>query len=68
MGNKLRKSKSNDKNYGDYILINDNLKYIVENIVPVSFVYNAKKTPTSDHLPVMSILRLKKSIKNKSLK
>jgi endonuclease/exonuclease/phosphatase family metal-dependent hydrolase len=53
---KLRKRLGDDRGCGDYILINHNLEYIHNNIIPV-FEYDARVFPTSDHLPIYSRLR-----------
>ena len=53
----LRESVGNDRLYGDYVLISDNLKYNIQNIVPSSHInHNATKHPASDHLPVLSVI------------
>ena len=48
-----------DDKYGDYILISTNLKYEENknNVIP-KFPTNAKLFPTSDHLPVVSVIIL----------
>ena len=59
-GHILRKTIGDEKKYGDYILIDTTkMKYIINNVIPggVSRLYNAKKFPTSDHLPVYSEIK-----------
>ena len=46
-----------DDKYGDYILISENLNYETNNVIP-KFPTNAKLFPTSDHLPVVSVIIL----------
>ena len=55
----LRKTsgKSDDDKYGDYILINDKLTYKIRNGVPIYFEKNGLVFPTSDHLPVVAIIK-----------
>jgi len=50
--NPIRSAKNQDKLYGDYILVSDNITILKNNYVPADFEYDAKKFPTSDHLPV----------------
>jgi hypothetical protein len=56
--NTQRKTK-NDSMLGDYIMINNKLKYIVENIIPDNFEVDYTVNPTSDHLPIYSSLKEK---------
>ena len=49
----LRKNKKDDKWIGDYILINKTLSFVKNNHIPENFNFDAKKNPTSDHLPVL---------------
>ena len=55
----LRKTsgKSDDDKYGDYILINDKLRFITNNGVPKNFNKRGLVFPTSDHLPVVAIIK-----------
>jgi len=55
--NKLRTRINKDTMYGDYILISKNLKYEINNIIPL-FNYDATSFPTSDHLPIVSVIKL----------
>ena len=55
--NKLRTSIDEDTMYGDYILISKNLKYEINNKIP-TFTYDATSFPTSDHLPIVSVIKL----------
>jgi len=52
-------SKDTDNRIGDYILISKNLTYEEKknNVIP-DFEKNAKTFPTSDHLPVVSVILL----------
>jgi len=50
-------SMDTDNKYGDYILISENLTYESKNVIP-KFPTNAKLFPTSDHLPVVSVIIL----------
>ena len=50
--NTNRKSNTPERIIGDYILINSELKYIVDCEVPKNFEKNSDIYPTSDHLPV----------------
>jgi hypothetical protein len=60
--NNIRKSHS-EKYYGDYILINNNtLEYIKNNYLIKSNkinLFNGKKYPTSDHLPIAVEVKFK---------
>jgi hypothetical protein len=56
--NTQRKTK-NDTMFGDYIMINDKLQYIVENEIPSDFDVNYETNPTSDHLPIYSSIQEK---------
>jgi hypothetical protein len=50
-------TNSEDFAYGDYILASDNLKFLVNNIVPQKGInHDATLYPASDHLPVLSVL------------
>ena len=51
----LRRAKTDDTEYGDYILFSQNLYVLIDNRV-LGFNYDARVFPTSDHLPVESIL------------
>lgn len=43
--------------YGDYVLASDNLKFLVNNIIPQKGInHDAAIYPASDHLPVLSVL------------
>ena len=55
---KIRTSPNNeDFAYGDYILASDNLRFVVNNIIPQKGInHDAALYPASDHLPVLSIL------------
>ena len=53
-------SKDTDDRIGDYILISNNLMYDTNNVIP-DFEKNAKTFPTSDHLPVVSVILLPKA-------
>ena len=53
-------SKDTDDRIGDYILISNNLMYDTNNVIP-DFEKNAKIFPTSDHLPVVSVILLPKA-------
>lgn len=53
-------SKDTDDRIGDYILISNNLMYETNNVIP-DFEKNAKTFPTSDHLPVVSVILLPKA-------
>jgi hypothetical protein len=53
----LRSHVKEDSRYGDYILISEKLSYIVNNVIP-SFNPDAKTFPTSDHLPIVSVIKL----------
>jgi hypothetical protein len=61
VGHSLRKTKGEDKRYGDYILIdNSKMDYIINNQIPkFPEFYNATTFPTSDHLPVYSEIIIK---------
>jgi hypothetical protein len=56
--NTQRKIKDDSK-LGDYIMINDKLKYTVENVIPPDFDFDFETNPTSDHLPIYSSLQEK---------
>lgn len=53
----LRVNDAGDRNYGDYIMISENLNYRVNNFIPLDFNKRADQNPTSDHLPVIAIIR-----------
>lgn len=48
--------------YGDYILVSDNINFIIPNEVPGWFEKNYTKFPVSDHWPVIAGLRPAKSL------
>jgi hypothetical protein len=59
---KLRKRNNEDHSYGDYAIIDQSkLKFILgyENITPNyrNFNYDARVNPTSDHLPIISVIQ-----------
>ena len=58
----LRKTLNDDKYITDYILINNNLKFVDNNYLPneLIFEYNAYKKPSSDHLPIMAKIKINK--------
>jgi hypothetical protein len=49
-----KRVNTNDPFYGDYILISENLKYIINNKIQDDFDQNHNKYPTSDHIPIMA--------------
>ena len=54
---------------GDYVLISNELKYdINNNAIPSNFNPRIRIFPTSDHLPVVSVIRLAKSSHSSSSK
>ena len=53
---------------GDYVLISDKLKYDINNAIPSNFNPRITTFPTSDHLPVVSVIRLPKSSHSSSSK
>lgn len=53
---------------GDYVLISDKLKYDINNAIPSNFYPIITTFPTSDHLPVVSVIRLAKSSHSSSSK
>jgi len=55
-----RLKKGEDSKYGDYIMISDGLKYRRPNFIPRTFKADFRKTPTSDHLPSMANIIVKK--------
>ena len=57
----LRIKIGDDTQIGDYILISDKLKYEITNVIPRSFNPDSRIFPTSDHLPVVSVIRLPSS-------
>jgi hypothetical protein len=52
----LRLNAAGDTNYGDYIMISQNLNYGLNNFIPLDFNRRADENPTSDHLPVVAII------------
>ena len=58
-GSSLRQNSTREPLISDYILVSDNIAEINSNIIPQNppFNRNAKTTPSSDHLPVLSILK-----------
>ena len=52
----IRVNDKQDKQIGDYILVNDKMSIVIDNKVVPQFVYNAGLIPTSDHLPVEILL------------
>lgn len=48
----IRVNEKQDNQIGDYILVNDKMRVVIDNIVVPQFTYNAEAIPTSDHLPV----------------
>ena len=63
-----RQKIGDDTQIGDYILISDKLKYEITNVIPKTFNPNSRIFPTSDHLPVVSVIRLAKSSHSSSSK
>jgi hypothetical protein len=57
----IRQRKGEDNLYGDYIMISNELEYIKPNYIPEDFEQNANIFITSDHLPVMAIIKEKKT-------
>jgi endonuclease/exonuclease/phosphatase family metal-dependent hydrolase len=53
-----RAKKNKDFRYGDYILISDNLEFIMPNKIP-DLNYDSSAYPTSDHLPVIAEIKYK---------
>jgi len=56
--NNLRTEGDNDLFIGDYILIDDSLKYSTNNTIVQYFMDNIKKKVTSDHKPVYAIIEI----------
>jgi hypothetical protein len=54
----IRTSKKSDINISDYILISKKLNYIKNNKIPINYNENGLKYPTSDHLPMESIISI----------
>jgi hypothetical protein len=54
----LRSLINKDQFYGDYILINDSLISIMQ-LVPPNFNQDGNTFPTSDHLPIIHLIKLK---------
>ena len=52
----IRKGNNEDTMYGDYILVNEELKFVKPNYIPRNFIKNARIFPSSDHLPVSASL------------
>ena len=52
----IRKAISDDTLIGDFILVSQNLSVVNDNRVLLGVEYDAKKFPTSDHLPVEIVL------------
>lgn len=52
----IRKGNNEDTMYGDYTLVNEELKFVKPNYIPRNFIKNAQIFPTSDHLPVSASL------------
>jgi len=59
-----KRGEAKDNKYGDYIMISDELEYIQNNYIPDpdDFQRDARLNPTSDHLPVIAIIREKTKI------
>jgi hypothetical protein len=52
-----RLKKGEDSKYGDYIMISDELQFEKSNFIPDAFEHDFTKSPTSDHLPSMAIIK-----------
>ncbi len=52
----IRINDKQDNQIGDYILVNDKMSVVIDNMVVPQFTYNADAIPTSDHLPVEILL------------
>ena len=57
---RLRRKKGDDTTNPDIIMISDNLLFTQKVKVPDNFIYDANKTPTSDHLPVLGCIKKEK--------
>ena len=54
----IRKGNNEDTMYGDYTLVNEELKFVKPNYIPRNFIKNARIFPSSDHLPVSASLTM----------
>ena len=68
---KLRHTKNEDKENVDYVLIDPTkMDFIIQNKIPddSEFIYNAELYPTSDHIPIISELKIIEVLENKEYK